>query len=151
MQVNMIALAQLTKLFAAEMSASGGGRILNVASIAAFLPGPLMAMYYASKAFVVSLSLAVANELKGTGTYVTVLCPGVTRTEFAEAAGIGDSKLFRDSGMTAKAVAEEGYRAMLAGKPDVIAGAGNRWTLRFARLVPRTVLADIARRLNSGQ
>lgn len=149
MQVNMIALAQLTKLFAADMRERGGGHILNVGSTAAFVPGPLMAMYYASKAFVVSLSLAVANELKGTGTYVTVLCPGVTRTEFGDAAGMQESKLFRGPAMTAKSVAEEGYRAMMAGKAEVIAGARNRWMMRLTRLAPRSVLAAIARKLNS--
>ena len=78
----MIALAHLTKLFARDMLQRGSGRILNVGSTAAFVPGPFMAMYYASKAFVVSFSLAVANELQGTGVSVTVLCPGPTQTEF---------------------------------------------------------------------
>ena len=151
MQVNMFALAELTKLFATRMRAAGGGRILNVGSTAAFVPGPFMAMYYASKAFVVSLSLAVANELRGTGVSVTVLCPGVTQTEFFEAAGLADSNLLHSPAMTAAAVAEEGYRAMLAGKPEIIAGARNRWAMRFARLAPRSLLANIARKLNSGK
>jgi uncharacterized protein len=151
MQVNMIALAHLTKLFAVRMGTQGGGRILNVGSTAAFVPGPMMAMYYASKAFVVSLSLAVANELKGTEVSVTVLCPGVTRTEFFEAAGIGDSTLLSGPAMTAAAVAEEGYRAMMAGKAEVIAGARNRWMILLTRLAPRSMLAGIARRLNSSK
>jgi short-subunit dehydrogenase len=150
MQVNMIALAHLTKLFAKDMLRRGSGRILNVGSTAAFVPGPFMAMYYASKAFVVSLSLAIANELKGSGVSVTVLCPGPTRTEFFTAAGIGDSNLFKGPAMTAAAVAREGYAAMMAGKPEVIAGARNRWMMLFARLAPRTMLAAIARRLNAG-
>jgi uncharacterized protein len=148
-QVNMIAVAHLTKLFAKDMSRRGSGRILNVGSTAAFVPGPFMAMYYASKAFVVSLSLAIANELQGTGVSVTVLCPGPTRTEFGTAAGIGDSKLFEGPTMTAAAVAREGYAAMMAGKPEVIAGARNRWMILLARLAPRTMLARITRRLNS--
>jgi len=148
-QVNMIAVAHLTKLFAKDMLHRGSGRILNVGSTAAFVPGPFMAMYYASKAFVVSLSLAIANELQGTGVSVTVLCPGPTRTEFGMAARIGDSKLFEGPTMTAAAVAREGYAAMMAGKPEVIAGARNRWMILLARLAPRTMLARIARRLNS--
>ncbi len=151
MQVNMIALAHLTKLFAARMRSTGGGRILNVASTAAFVPGPFMAMYYASKAFVMSLSLAVANELQGTGVSVTVLCPGVTQTEFFDAAGLQDSALLHGPAMTAAAVAGEGYRAMLAGKAEVIAGARNRWAMLSTRLAPRSLLARIARKLNSGK
>jgi short-subunit dehydrogenase len=148
-EVNMTALAHLSKLFAKDMLRSGAGRILNVGSTAAFLPGPFMAMYYASKAFVVSFSLAIANELQGTGVSVTVLCPGPTRTEFDTAAGIRDSKLFEGPVMTAAAVAREGYAAMLAGKPEVIAGARNRWMILLTRLAPRTMLARVTRRLNS--
>ncbi|MEO8592398.1 MAG: SDR family oxidoreductase [Candidatus Solibacter sp.] len=149
MQLNMAAVAHLTKRVAATMVRRGSGRILNVASTAAFVPGPLMAMYYASKAFVVSFSHAVANELHGTGVSVTVLCPGPTRTEFDRVAGMTDTPLFQGPAMTAEAVALEGYTAMMAGKVEVIAGARNRWTMLFARLVPRTMLARASRRLNS--
>jgi short-subunit dehydrogenase len=148
-EVNMTALAHLTKLFAKDMSRRGSGRILNVGSTAAFVPGPFMAMYYASKAFVVSFSLAVANELQGTGVSVTVLCPGPTRTEFDTAAGIQDSQLFKGPAMTAAAVAREGYAAMMAGRPEVIAGTRNRWMILLTRLAPRSMLARLARRLNS--
>jgi short-subunit dehydrogenase len=148
-QVNMIAVAHLAKLFARDMSLRGSGRILNVGSTAAFVPGPFMAMYYASKAFVVSLSLAIANELQGSGVSVTVLCPGPTRTEFEAAAGIRGSKLFEGPVMTAEEVAREGFLAMMAGKPEVIAGARNRWMILGTRLAPRKMLAGIARRLNS--
>lgn len=149
MQVNMIALTHLTKLFVKDMMQRGSGRILNVGSTAAFVPGPLMAMYYASKAFVVSFSLALAKEFEGTGISVTVLCPGPTNTEFVAAAGLTDSKLFRGSAMTARQVAEIGYRAMLAGRAEVIAGARNRWMMLLTRLAPRTLLASVAKRLNS--
>jgi short-subunit dehydrogenase len=148
-QVNMIAVAHLTKLFARDMSLRGSGRILNVGSTAAFVPGPFMAMYYASKAFVVSLSLAIANELQGSGVSVTVLCPGPTRTEFEAAAGVRDSNLFEGPVMTAEEVAREGFLAMMAGKPEVIAGTRNRWMILGTRLAPRKMLAGIARRLNS--
>jgi uncharacterized protein len=148
-QVNMTALAHLTKLYLPEMLRRGSGRILNVASTAAFVPGPLMAMYYASKAFVVSLSHAVANEVKGTGVTVTALCPGPTLTGFSEAAGTSGSKLFHGAAMSAADVAGDGYRAMMAGKAEVISGARNRWMILGTRLAPRTMLAGIARRLNS--
>ena len=148
-QVNMTALAHLTKLFVKDMLRKGSGRILNVGSTAAFVPGPFMAMYYASKAFVVSLSLSIANELQGSGVSVTVLCPGPTRTEFDQAAGVGDSNLFKGPVMSAAAVAREGYAAMMAGKPEVIAGARNRWMILLTRLAPRTMLARFTRRLNS--
>jgi len=148
-QVNMTALAHLTKLFVKDMLRRGSGRILNVGSTAAFVPGPFMAMYYASKAFVVSLSLSIANELQGSGVSVTVLCPGPTRTEFDKAAGLGDSNLFKGPVMSAAAVAREGYAAMMAGKPELIAGARNRWMILLTRLAPRTMLARFTRRLNS--
>ena len=151
MQVNMVSLANLTKLFLPEMLRRRSGRILNVASTAAFVPGPFMAVYYASKAFVLSFSEALSNEVEGTGVSVTVLCPGPTRTEFAEAAGIADSKLFHGPTMGAAEVALVGYRAMMAGKPSVIAGARNRWTMRGARLIPRSWIAATTRKLNLGK
>jgi hypothetical protein len=110
-----------------------------------------MAVYYASKAFVLSFSEALSNEVEGTGVSVTVLCPGPTRTEFAEAAGIADSKLFHGPTMGAAEVALVGYRAMMAGKPSVIAGARNRWTMRGARLIPRSWIAATTRKLNLGK
>jgi len=108
-------------------------------------------MYYASKAFVLSFSEALANEVEGTGVSVTALCPGPTRTEFAEAAGITDSQLFHGPTMAAAEVAREGYDAMMAGKSSVIAGARNRWLMRGARLIPRAWTARTTRRLNLGK
>jgi hypothetical protein len=151
MQVNMVALAHLTKLFLPEMIRRRTGRILNVASTAAFVPGPYMALYYASKAFVLSFSEALANEVQGTGVTVTVLCPGPTRTEFAQAEGIGDSDIFHGPTMGAAEVARIGYSAMMAGKSSVIAGARNRWMIRGTRLVPRSFVAAQARKLNWGK
>ncbi len=149
-EVNMAAPAHLTKLFLPPMLKRGSGRILNVASIAAFVPGPFLAMYYASKAFLVSFSHAVANEVKGSGVTVTVLCPGPTRTGFEQAAGVEGSKLFQAGVMSAEAVARTGYQAMMAGKAEVIPGARNRWKIRGTRLAPRTMLADITRGINLG-
>lgn len=151
MQVNMTAPVHLTRLFLPDMLRRRSGRILNVASTAAFVPGPFMALYYASKAFLLSFSEAVANELKGTGVTATVLCPGPTRTGFFQAAGIEDSNLLRGGNvMEAAAVAREGYRAMMDGKAEAIAGTRNRWMMRGARLAPRSALAEVTRRLNSG-
>ena len=149
-EVNMTAPAHLTKLFLPPMLRRSSGRILNVASIAGFVPGPFLAMYYASKAFLVSFSHAVANEVKGSGVTVTVLCPGPTRTEFEEAAGVEGSKLFQGDVMSAEAVARVGYDAMMAGKAEVIAGTRNRWMMLGARLAPRAMLAEITRGKNLG-
>ncbi|HWC97869.1 MAG TPA: SDR family oxidoreductase [Candidatus Sulfopaludibacter sp.] len=151
LQVNLVAPIHLSRLFLPEMIRRRSGRVLNVASTAAFVPGPFMALYYASKAGLLSFSEAIANELKGTGVTATVLCPGVTQTEFFAAAGVEDSNLLRGGGvMDAGSVAREGYRAMMEGKVEIVAGARNRWTMRGARLLPRTTLAEVTRRLNSG-
>jgi uncharacterized protein len=148
-EVNVTALAHLTKLFLPAMLARRSGRILNVASTAAFVPGPFMSVYYATKAFVVSFSHAIAAETKGAGVTVTVLCPGPTTTGFFEAAGMQSSKLFRGPAMDAASVARQGYRAMMAGKPEIVAGARNRLIVFGSRLAPRTMLAKIAGGLNA--
>jgi short-subunit dehydrogenase len=148
-QVNIASLARLTKLVLPGMMARGSGRVLNVASTAAFVPGPFMAVYYASKAFVLSFSHAIASETEGTGVTVTVLCPGPTRTGFTESAGMEASNLFRGPTMNAAEVAGEGYRAMLAGKAEIIAGSRNRRLIFSTRFAPRTLLARMTRRLNS--
>jgi short-subunit dehydrogenase len=149
LQVNITSLAHLTKLFLPGMLQRRSGRILNVASTAAFVPGPFMAMYYASKAFVRSFSEALSVEVEGTGVTVTALDPGPTRTNFDATAKISDSVLFRGPVMDAAAVAREGFTAMMQGRMEVIAGASNRWTMRFSPLLSRRKLAQIARRLNS--
>src|SRR4029453_2799772 len=114
-QVNVVALTELTKRFLPPMIAGGSGRILNVASTAGFLPGPLMAVYYATKAYVISFSEAIANELAGTGGTVPVLCPGPTATGFQQRAGTsGLSRVLRP--MDAATVARLGYRALMSGK-----------------------------------
>ena len=147
-QLNMTTLTQLTRLILPRMIAAKQGRILNVASIAAFLPGPLMAVYYASKAYVLSFSEAIANELKGTGVTVTALCPGPTRTGFATAAGATATNLFQTPGvMDAAPVAEAGYRGCMKGKAVVIPGLLNKvlvWVIAFS---PRWMVTPISRRL----
>lgn len=144
-QVNVTALTHLTKLFVPGMVARGGGRVLNVASTAAFQPGPFMAVYYATKAYVLSFSEAVAMELKGTGVTVTTLCPGPTRTRFQEQAEMETTRLFHSPlVMDAPEVARAGYRAMQRGKRVVVAGAFNKVLAAGTRLVPRAVSARIA-------
>ncbi len=149
-QVNVAALAHLTRLFLPGMLARHSGKILNVASTAACVPGPFMAVYYASKAFVLSFSEALAEETQGTGVTVTALIPGPTQTGFATAAGTQDTTLFRTgSVMSAAAVARVGYDGLMAGKRAAIAGLSNRLTVFSTRVAPRTMLAKITRKLNS--
>jgi short-subunit dehydrogenase len=148
MQVNMTTLVQLTHLFLQPMLVARGGRILNVASTAAFQPGPTVSIYYASKAFVYSFSYALAVELEVTGVTVTALCPGMTRTEFFQRAHI------RENGgwpmMDARKVAELGYRGMMQGKRVVIPGTVNKVASFFAKRVPPRLTTAIVRRLHTG-
>jgi uncharacterized protein len=145
MQLNMISLAELTRLFLAPMLEKGRGRILNVASTAAFQPGPLMAVYYATKAFVLSLSEALANELKGTGVSVSVLCPGPTESEFQQVSGMQGVRFFKLSMMKAAPVADAGYRGLMAGKTVILPGLTNKITPLGARLFPRNFLTSLVR------
>lgn len=147
LQVNIVALSHLTKLFLPGMVKRKSGRILNLASTASFQPGPLMATYCASKAYVLSFSEALANELKGTGVTVTALCPGATRTEFQSTAKMTDSRITRGSMMDAGAVAAIGYRAMLRGKPVVVAGRGNAVLSEMHRFFPRRMITSVARKI----
>jgi hypothetical protein len=149
LQVNVVALTHLTKLALRGMVARGRGRILNVASTAAFQPGPLMAVYYASKAYVLSFSEAVANELQGTGVTLTCLCPGPTRTGFQKEAGMEQARLFRGGMvMDAAAVAQAGYRALLSGKRTVVPGLRNRLLAQVVKFVPRRLVLRATRKLN---
>lgn len=148
-QVNLVALTHLTRLVLPRMVARGDGRILNVASTAAFQPGPFMAIYYATKAFVVSLSEAIAEELKGTGVSVTALCPGPTATGFADAADMTKSRLFTVmKPMESKVVAEKGYEAMKRGQRVIITGMFNKVLARSVAITPRPVVLKIAKMLN---
>ncbi|PYS82497.1 MAG: short-chain dehydrogenase [Acidobacteria bacterium] len=147
LQINVVALTHLTKLLLPSMIARRRGYVLNVASTAAFQPGPLMAAYYASKAYVLSLSEALANETEGTGVRVTVLCPGPTETGFVAAAKMEESKLFDRYAMTARDVAEAGYRGMLDGKTIVIPGLRNAFVARAVGLMPRGLVTKAVRRI----
>jgi len=146
LDLNVSALTMLTRALLPKMIARKRGRILNVASTASFQPGPLMAVYYATKAYVLHWSLALGNELNGSGITVTCLCPGPTKTGFQKAAGMLDSPLFkRFQTMDAVSVARAGYDAMLRGKPMVVPGLMNKVGAFATRLIPRTLAARIAR------
>jgi short-subunit dehydrogenase len=146
-QLNVAAVTHLTKLALPGMLERRRGRIMNVASTAGFQPGPLMAVYYATKAYVISFSEAIANELKGSGVTVTCLCPGATETEFARRADMGESRLFKLGAMKSADVARAGYEGMLRGKTLVIPGLKNRVLAQSVRFTPRKIVTAIARRL----
>jgi len=150
LQLNIVALTMLTRFLLPGMIERRRGRILNVASTAAFQPGPRMAVYYASKAYVVSLSLALTEETADTGVTVTCLCPGPTRTGFQERAQMDKSRLFRvTSVMRSADVARAGYDAMMAGRALAIPGVANKIGAQSVRFVPRRVAAKIAGALNA--
>ena len=147
-QLNVTSLTELTKRFLPGMLERRRGRILNVASTAAFQAGPMMAVYYATKAYVLSFSEAIANELSGSGVTVTALCPGPTQSGFQNTAGMGEANLFKGPTVAdSVSVAEAGYRAMMKGERVHIAGLINRIGAFGTRLVPRGVAASIARAL----
>ena len=147
-RLNVEALTHLTRLVLPNMLERGTGRILNVASTAAFQPGPLMAVYYATKAYVLHFSEALAEELRDTGVTVTALCPGPTATEFQKRAKMEDSGLMRRLGvMDASSVAEAGYRGMLRGRRIVIPGLMNKLGPLGLRLAPRKIVPPVVRRL----
>lgn len=147
-QVNVMALVALTKLVLPGMVARKSGRILNVASTAAFQPGPFMSGYYATKACVLSYTEALAEELRGTGVSATCLCPGPTRTDFFKRADLeGVAPISRLGLMASRDVSEIGYRAMMARRPLVIAGLLNRLLAFSVRLTPRRLIVRITRTL----
>ena len=149
-QLNIGALTALTKGLLPGMLARGHGRILNVASTAGFQPGPFAAVYSATKAYVVSFSEALAEELAGTGVTVTTLSPGPTVTGFAVRANLQRSRLFRSGAtMTAQAVAAAGYWALKRGRKLVVPGLLNKIQLQALRISPRPFVVKIARALLS--
>jgi short-subunit dehydrogenase len=149
--LNITALTHLMRLFLPGMIERGGGKILNVASLASFLPGPTMSVYFASKAFVLSFSEAINNEVKGKGVSVTALCPGSTESNF-HAVAMNDPNLEEDRKMqSAKVVAEIGYRAMMKGKPFVIPGFKNAFSVFLVRFLPREFITKMARKIQEGK
>jgi short-subunit dehydrogenase len=144
LQVNVVALTHLTRLFLPGMVQRNAGRIMNMASTAAFEPGPLMAVYFASKAYVLHFSEALDEELRLTKVRVTAFCPGPTATGFESRAGLGQSKLFTGRNiMRADAVAKVGYRGLMRGRRIVIPGLLNKLFTSAVRFLPRRFVAAV--------
>jgi short-subunit dehydrogenase len=138
--LDVLTLTELTRLYLPKMRARGSGRVLNVASTAAFLPGPFMAVYYAAKAYVLSFSQALSEELRGTGVTVTCLCPGATETGFAERAEAQTTLLFKLPKADAASVARAGYRDI------IVPGLSNKLVAVSPRFSPRRVLLWMSRK-----
>jgi uncharacterized protein len=148
--LNIRALTELTRLFLPSMLARRSGRIMNVASTAGFQPGPLLAVYYATKAYVISFSEAIANEVqnnggRNSGVTVTCFCPGATDTGFAARAGVEKSRLFKVGAMSAEKVALDGYRAVMEGRTLAISGARNWLVAQSTRFAPRKMVTAVSR------
>jgi short-subunit dehydrogenase len=151
-QVNITALVHLTKLFVRDMVARKRGRILNVASTAGFQAGPLQPVYYASKAFVLSFTEAIANELHGTGVTATALCPGPTPTEFQKRANVGRVRGLRMMmRVNPDVVVRAGYQGMLKGKPVVVPGALNNIHVSLLRFFPRRMVTAVVRQVQTAR
>jgi uncharacterized protein len=151
-RVNVLALTHLTKLVVPEMIERRRGIVLNMASTAAFQPGPLMAVYYATKAYVLSFTEALAEELDGTGVTATALCPGPTLTEFQEKTGMGDVPMFRSPlVLDAATVGRAGWEGAKRGKRVVVPGLANRVLALGARFSPRKLATKIARRIQENR
>ena len=146
--LNIRALTDLTKLFLPKMIQQRSGGIINVASTAAFQPGPLFAVYSASKAYVLSFSQALANELEGSGVTVTAFCPGPTATAFMERSNLKVSKLLRMGMMDVKLVADIGYQGFKRRRTLVIPGLKNAFLANFSRFVPRQWLIRVTRSMS---
>jgi hypothetical protein len=144
--LNITTLTHFCKLYVKDMLARKSGKIMNVASTASFQPGPTMAVYYATKAYVLSFSEAISNELEGTGVTVTALCPGPTESNFQAAANLEESKLVKGKKLpTAAEVAEYGYKALMRGKVVAIHGFKNYLLAQSNRFAPRAVVLKIVR------
>jgi uncharacterized protein len=148
LQVNITALTQLTGLFLPAMKQRSRGGIMNVASVAGFLPGPGMAVYYATKACVLSFTEALAEELSGTNVTVTALCPGPTATNFGNVAGAAKGRMVRLARMSAEAVALYGHRAFRKKRVVAVPGLQNRLLVFLTRLNPRSVIRKTAGKFN---
>lgn len=149
LQVNINSLVALTGFFLPQMLGRKNGRVLNLASTAAFQPGPLMAAYYASKSFVLSFSEALAEELDSSksGVTVTALCPGPTWTGFQKRAGMLNSKVLGGNVMDAREVAQYGYNAFLRGERVAIPGLKNKLGSKLVKIIPAKLLTKIIRKI----
>lgn len=147
LEVNIVALTMLTKLFLPGMLARKHGRIVNVASTGAFQPGPWLNTYYASKAYVLSFSEALAEELRGTGVTATALCPGVTASSFADRSKMQGARILRGPIMSAERVARVGYRGAMRGRRIVIPGLMNQLMQQSVRIAPRRFVTWVVGRM----
>ncbi len=146
--LNITALTQFTKLYLQDMVKRKNGKIMNVASTAAFQPGPTMAVYYATKAYVLNFSEAVGNEVSDKGITITTLCPGATESGFQAAAAMEESALVKGRKLpTSKEVAEYGYKAMLKGKSVAIHGVMNYLFANSVRFTPRALVVKLVRKI----
>lgn len=142
-------LTYLTKVFLRDMLIAGRGKILNVASVAAFRPSPLMAVYNATKAYILSFSEAISNEVKGSGVSITVLCPGLTRTGFQKNVGVGSPDFIKNHWLSdsAEQVARSGIKAMHANKSIVVPGFLNNLLISIQRILPRKIITSLMRKV----
>ena len=146
--LNITTLTQFTKLYLRDMEKRRSGKIMNVASTAAFQSGPTMAVYCATKAYVLSFTEAVSNEVSDKGITMTALCPGATETGFQAVGGMGESKLFKDKKLpTAKEVADYGYKSMIKGKTVAIHGIMNYIMSNSVRFIPRAMVLKVSRKM----
>lgn len=151
-RLNIESLSTLTWLFAKQMKKRNNGYILNVASVAGFFPGPFMAVYYATKAYVVSFSLALSFELKPYNIIVNSLCPGPTKSNFADNAGMGNSLLFKLMPLpSSKVVAEYGFSQLLKKETLSIHGINNKFNVFISRLIPRKLMMLIISKIQKNR
>ena len=148
LQVNMTALTHLTRLYLPSMIQRQRGGVLNVGSVAGFLPGPYMSVYYATKAYVLSYTEALAEELAGSGLKISVLCPGPTESNFGMVARGGKARKIQTPKMTARAVAEYGLQAYRRGQIVAVPGASNKFLTLLVRMLPRSMIPKITKRYN---
>jgi short-subunit dehydrogenase len=148
LDLNIKSLTKMCHLFIPDMVQRKSGKVLNVASTAAFQPGPTMAVYYASKSYVLFLSEAIYNELQGTGVHITCLCPGATESGFQSASNLQESAMVKGKKLpTAKEVAAFGYKAMMKNKLTVIHGMKNFILANSIRFTPRKMVLSIVRKM----
>lgn len=145
--VHTICSTKMMKLFLPDMVQNGYGRVLNLSSTASYMSVPNMAVYAATKAYVSSLSKTINVELKGTGVSITALCPGATCSAFAYKAGMEHTLLYRLFVMNPKAVADIGYKALMHGKPYIVAGLYNKVLVLFSKLFPAFIVNPITKRM----
>ena len=153
LQLNMVTLTQLTKLFLQDMVNQGEGKIINVASAAGFQPGPLMALYYASKSYVVSFTQSISREVRSKGVKITVVCPGVIITGFNKACGVPESYLLKKSVLLTKPefVVNKAYKAVNRGQAIIIPGLFNYLMVNIGRFLTRNIITNIVWRIQKKQ